>query len=46
MTYAAPELIVLGPASVLVQGIPDGKLDNGSSDVERPFSDIALGLDD
>jgi hypothetical protein len=46
MKYTTPELIVLGPASVLVLGIPGGLLDNGSSSTERPVGDVALGLDE
>lgn len=46
MKYATPELIVVGAASVLVQGVPGGKLDNGSSDTSKPAVGIALGLDD
>jgi hypothetical protein len=46
MKYATPELVVLGAASVLVQGLPDGKLDNGDSKTSHPAVGLALGLDD
>jgi hypothetical protein len=46
MKYATPELIVVGAASVLVQGVPGGSLDNGVSTTSRPALGIALGLDD
>jgi hypothetical protein len=46
MRYSTPELIVLGPAAVLVQGGMPGVLDNGSSATERPTEALALGLDE
>jgi hypothetical protein len=46
MKYATPELIVVGAASVLVQGVPGGKLDNAGSTDSKPAVGIALGLDD
>jgi hypothetical protein len=46
MKYATPELVVLGPASVLVLGIKPGVFDNGSSLTSRPEAGIALGFDD
>jgi hypothetical protein len=46
MKYATPELIVVGAASVLVQGQPGGKYDNGSSSTSQPALGIVLGLDD
>ena len=46
MKYATPELVVIGTASVLVQGVPGGKLDNGSSETSKAAVGIALGLDD
>lgn len=46
MRYSTPELVVLGPASVLVLGGDLGLLDNGSSHTSQPMSGIALGLDD
>jgi hypothetical protein len=46
MRYATPELVVIGQASVLVQGQPGGKLDNGSSDISHPGVGVLLGLDD
>jgi hypothetical protein len=46
MRYATPELVVIGAASVLVQGVPDGYFDNDMSLTSRPEGGIALGLDD
>lgn len=46
MKYATPELIVLGPASVLVQGGRIGVDDNGDSKTSKPAAGLALGLDD
>jgi hypothetical protein len=46
MKYTTPELIVIGEASLLVLGGKIGALDNGSSDVEQPADDVALGLDE
>jgi hypothetical protein len=46
MRYATPELVVIGAASVLVQGVDGGKLDNPDSTISRPFAGIVLGLDD
>ncbi len=46
MKYATPELIVVGAASVLVQGGDRGLLDNGSSETSKPATGIVLGLDD
>jgi hypothetical protein len=46
MRYATPELVVVGVAAALVQGVPDGKLDNGSSDTSKPAAGLVLGLDD
>jgi hypothetical protein len=47
MRYEAPELVVLGPAPIVVLGtdIP-GEDDNASSVTSRPEPGIALGLDD
>lgn len=45
MKYSTPELVVLGPASVLVQGTQPGDDDNGT-DNERPSIGVVLGLDD
>jgi hypothetical protein len=45
MTYSAPELIVLGPAMLLVQGGLDGFDDNTNPDREQPMI-TTLGLDD
>jgi hypothetical protein len=45
MKYSTPELVVLGPASVLVQGTPPGEEDNGT-DFENPPMGLVLGLDD
>jgi hypothetical protein len=46
MRYATPELVVIGAASVLVQGVPDGHFDNDMSETSQPGVGIALGLDD
>jgi len=46
MKYSTPELVVLGPASVLVLGGDPGFLDNGGSDSSQPIAGIVLGLDD
>jgi hypothetical protein len=46
MRYATPELVVIGAASVLVQGVPDGRFDNDMSWTSQPGVGIALGLDD
>ena len=46
MRYATPELVVLGQASVLVQGGDIGKLDNGDSQTSQPALGVVLGLDD
>jgi hypothetical protein len=46
MKYETPKLVVIGAASVLVQGIPGGFLDNGVSQTSHPPEGLALGLDD
>jgi hypothetical protein len=46
MKYSTPELVVLGPAPVLVQGIKPGEDDNSVSLTSRPFAGLALGLDE
>jgi hypothetical protein len=46
MQYSTPEIVVLGPASVLVQGDRIGQLDNVSTMNTRPPAGVALGLDD
>ena len=46
MRYSTPELVVLGPASVLVLGGDIGLFDNGNSDTSQPMVGVALGLDD
>ena len=46
MRYSTPELIVLGAAASLVQGIPGAPGDNGVSLKSYPTEGIALGLDD
>jgi len=46
MRYATPELVVIGPASVLVQGWLLGRLDNGTSETSCPPHGLQLGLDD
>ena len=46
MKYATPELVIVGAASALVQGIPGGFLDNDVSQTSHPPEGMALGLDD
>ena len=46
MKYATPELVVVGVASSLVQGVIGGKLDNPDSTASHPAVGIVLGLDD
>ena len=46
MTYATPQLVVVGEASVLVQGGAPGRFDNEVSFTSKPIAGIALGLDD
>jgi hypothetical protein len=46
MRYATPELVVIGAASLVVQGGDIGKLDNGDSQTSQPATGIVLGLDD
>jgi len=46
MKYATPELVVIGAASVLVQGGIPGRLDNVDSKTSQPALGLALGLDD
>ena len=46
MRYSTPELVVLGPASVLVLGGDRGLFDNGTSQTSQPMAGVALGLDD
>lgn len=46
MTYSTPELVVLGPAQVLVLGGLLGKLDNDVSNHSKPPMGLPLGLDD
>lgn len=47
MRYSTPELVVLGPAPVLVLGIPGGRLDHADPLAQsKPPAGIVLGLDD
>ena len=46
MKYATPELVVIGAASAVVQGIPGGYFDNDVSETSHPAEGLALGLDD
>ena len=46
MRYATPELVVIGQASLLVQGGELGCLDNGTSNTSQPALGVPLGLDD
>jgi hypothetical protein len=45
MRYSAPELVVLGPAAVLVLGGTLGFDDNLMSQRSQPLAGVALGLD-
>jgi hypothetical protein len=45
MEYSTPELVVLGSASALVLGSPQGEDDNGATDFTKPPMGFALGLD-
>jgi hypothetical protein len=44
--YSTPELVVLGPAHVLVLGGTPGALDNLVSEFSNPIAGVTLGLDD
>ena len=46
MRYSTPELVVLGPASVLALGGDKRLLDNATSHTSQPMTGVALGLDD
>ena len=46
MKYATPELVVIGQASVLVQGGEQGYLDNSVSETSQPIAGVLLGLDE
>ena len=46
MRYATSELVVIGQASVLVQGGFEGKLDNDTSITSQPALGLPLGLDE
>jgi hypothetical protein len=46
MQYSTPELVVLGPAHVLVLGAGPGMFDNGGSETSRSAAGLAIGLDD
>lgn len=46
MKYSTPELVVLGPTTVLVLGGDIGELDNVSTGMTQPAVGIALGLDE
>jgi hypothetical protein len=46
MAYVKPELVVLGAAAVLVQGIPGGMGDNTNGDKEHLALGLPAGLDD
>lgn len=46
MEYATPELVLLGTATALVQGVKGGEDDNPSSITSRPALGLALGLDE
>jgi hypothetical protein len=45
MEYNTPELVVLGSASALVLGKPQGEDDNGSSE-SQPTLGLILGFDE
>jgi hypothetical protein len=44
--YSTPELVVLGPAHVLVLGGAIGKGDNGVSEFSKLPVGLTVGLDD
>jgi hypothetical protein len=44
--YSTPELVVLGPAHVLVLGGELGQFDNLVSETSQPIAGVTLGLDD
>jgi hypothetical protein len=46
MKYSTPELVVLGSASILVQGGEEGRYDNVATFMTRSLVGVALGLDD
>jgi hypothetical protein len=46
MKYSTPELVVVGPAHVLVLGGPPGMFENMVSEVSRPVGEMIIGLDD
>lgn len=46
MTYASPELVVVGRAEVLVLGTSLPGMWDSPGSVTRPESGLALGLDD
>lgn len=46
MQYSTPDLVVLGPAAMLVQGGPPGELDNVMTTVTQPAAGLALGIDE
>lgn len=45
MLYSTPELVVLGPAHVLVLGGEPGQLDRGTSFSSLPDMGVTLGFD-
>ena len=46
MRYSTPELVVLGPAAMLVLGGERGEDDNPNPFTEEPAEGLALGLDE
>jgi hypothetical protein len=46
MKYSTPELVVLGPASSIVLGGPEGEDDSSNPTEERPQFGLLIGLDD
>ena len=46
MKYSKPELLVVGSATVLVKGIPEGVGDNPNQLTERVADGVHVGLDD
>jgi hypothetical protein len=46
MKYSKPELVVLGPATALVKGIPKGIGDSTNPFDEIPADGVQVGLDD
>ncbi len=46
MQYSTPELVVVGPASVVVLGDIEGRFDNMLTFKTQPSTGVALDLDE